>query len=120
MGSPVKKTFSSRLQVLLYQRDIEEYGVPRAIWNEAVLIDSDDTITIEGDIYFPLESVNSGFLKKSSSTSICPRKGKAFFYDVVVDDTVNRDAAWYYLDPGKDFDQLKNRIAFWKGVELRQ
>ncbi len=93
--------------------------MPRAIWNEAVLVESDDTIIVEGDVYFPLESVNSNFLKQSSSTSLCPRKGKAFFYDVVIDGTVNRDAAWYYLGPEKDFEQLKNRIAFWKGVELR-
>tara|TARA_R110002095_G_scaffold152203_4_gene131810 strand:- start:280 stop:570 length:291 start_codon:yes stop_codon:yes gene_type:complete len=92
----------------------------KAIWNEAVLIESDDTVIVDGDVYFPLGSVNSSFLKKSSSTSVCPRKGKAFFYDVVVDNTMNRDAAWYYLDPEKAYPQLKNRIAFWKGVELRQ
>lgn len=93
--------------------------MPKAIWNEAVLVESDDTTIVDGDVYFPLESVNRNFLKQSSSTSICPRKGKAFFYDVVVDGTVNRDAAWYYVDPEKNFEQLKNRIAFWKGIELR-
>lgn len=93
--------------------------MPRAIWNEAVLVESDDTTIVDGDVYFPLESANRSFLKQSSSTSLCPRKGKAFFYDVVVDGAVNRDAAWYYVDPEKDFEQLKNRIAFWKGVELR-
>tara|TARA_R100001132_G_C3275549_1_gene98864 strand:+ start:13460 stop:13750 length:291 start_codon:yes stop_codon:yes gene_type:complete len=94
--------------------------VPKAIWNEAILVDSDDTVVIDGDVYFPLDSVNSHFLKKSSSTSTSPQKGKAFFYDVVVEDKVNRDAAWYYLDPQKEYGELKNRIAFWKGVELRR
>lgn len=92
--------------------------MPKAIWNEAILVDSDDTVTVDGDVYFPLESVNSSFLKKSSSTSTSTQKGKAFFYDVVVKDKVNRDAAWYYLDPQKEYGALKNRIAFWKGVEL--
>lgn len=94
--------------------------MPKAIWNEAILVDSDETITIDGDIYFPLESVNNLFLKKSSSTSICPRKGKALFFDIVVDEKMNRDAAWYYPEPETEYQQLKNRIAFWKGVELRQ
>ena len=80
--------------------------MPKAIWNEAILVDSDDTVIVDGDVYFPLESVNSNFLKKSSSTSISPQKGKAFFYDVVVDDKI------------KEYGELKNRIAFWKGVEL--
>lgn len=91
--------------------------MPRAIWKEALLAESDDIVTIDGDIYYPLESVNGDFLRKSSSSSICPRKGQAFFYDVIVGDTVNRDAAWYYLDPNSDYQQLKNRIAFWKGIE---
>lgn len=94
--------------------------MPKAIWNEVILVDSDDTVIVDGDVYFPLESVNSNFLKKSSSTSTSPQKGKAFFYDVVVDDKVNRDAAWYYLDPQKEYGELKNRIAFWKGVELHR
>lgn len=94
--------------------------MPKAIWNEAILVDSDETITVDGDVYFPLESVNSLFLKKSSSTSICPRKGKALFFDVIVDEKMNRDAAWYYPEPETEYQQLKNRIAFWKGVELRQ
>ncbi|MEQ8856924.1 DUF427 domain-containing protein [Gimesia sp.] len=92
--------------------------MPKAIWNEAVLVESDDTVMVDGDVYFPIESVNSRFLKKSTSTSTSPQKGKAFFYDVVVEDKVNRDAAWYYLNPEKEYGQLKNRIAFWKGVEL--
>ena len=82
--------------------------MPKAIWNEAILVDSDDTVIVDGDVYFPLESVNSNFLKKSSSTSISPQKGKAFFYDVVVDDKINRDAAWYYLDPLKEYGELKS------------
>jgi len=93
--------------------------VPRAMWREVLLAESDDivTVTVDGDVYYPLESVNGNFLRNSSSTSICPRKGQALFYDIVVDDTVNRDAAWYYLNPEIGYEQLKNRIAFWKGVE---
>ena len=92
--------------------------MPKAIWKETFLAESDDIVTVDGEVYFPLESVNGDFLRKSSSTSICPRKGRALFYDVIVDDSVNRDAAWYYLDPEIDYEQLKNRIAFWKGIEL--
>jgi len=92
--------------------------VPRAIWNQALLAESDDIITVEGELYFPLESVNGRYLRNSSSTSRCPRKGQAFFYDVIVEGAVNRDAAWYYLDPETGYEQLKNRIAFWKGVEF--
>lgn len=92
----------------------------KAIWNAVVIAESDDIVILDGDIYFPMESAKTEFLKKSSSTSICPCKGKAFFYDVVVGEKLNRDAAWYYPDPGKDCEQLKRRIAFWKGVEFQQ
>ena len=117
-ATSLKTILISLIKLLLSLND-EEFGVPRAIWNEAVLVESEDTVLVDGDIYFPLDSVDSRFLKKSTSTSTSPHKGKAFFYDVVVNDKVNRDAAWYYLNPEKEYDHLKNRIAFWKGVELK-
>lgn len=93
--------------------------MPKAIWNEEILVESDQTVTIDGDVYFPMSLVNQGYLKKSSSTSICPRKGKALFFDVVVGDKLNRDAAWYYPNPDESFLELQNRIAFWKGIDIK-
>jgi len=93
----------------------------KAIWNNQVIAESDETIVIERNHYFPLTSVNKVNLKANSHTTDCPWKGTAHYYDVVVDNEVNQNAAWYYQAPkdganekvGKDFT---NHIAFWNGV----
>jgi len=90
----------------------------KAIWNGAIIAESDATEIVEGNHYFPPDSVNSDNLKKSDATSTCPWKGLASYYDIVVDGKINAQAAWYYADPKPEAAQIKNHVAFWKGVEV--
>ncbi len=90
----------------------------KAVWNGAVIAESDDTVVVEGNHYFPSGSVHSGYLKDSATTSICPWKGTASYYTLVVDGAENADAAWYYPEPKEAAADIKDRIAFWKGVEV--
>ena len=89
-----------------------------ASWNGTVLATSDDTVVVEGNHYFPRESVRTEVLLDSSRTSVCPWKGTARYFSVVVDGQVNDDAAWYYPEPKDAAAQIKDRIAFWKGVDV--
>lgn len=90
----------------------------KATWNGAVLADSDRFETVEGNCYFPPDRVNREFLRDSDTRTVCPWKGTARYYDVVVDGKVNRDAAWYYPDPKSAARQIAGHVAFWKGVEV--
>lgn len=90
----------------------------RAIWNGAVLAESDDTTVVEGNHYFPRESLDMRLFEPSDHTSHCPWKGEARYFHVVVDGATNRDAAWYYPEPTRAAEQIRNRVAFWKGVEV--
>jgi len=90
----------------------------KAIWNHTVIAESDDIVIIEGNYYFPPDAVNHAFLRASSTHTLCSWKGKASYYDIVVGETVNPDAAWYYPDPEQKAMSIKNRIAFWRGVEV--
>jgi uncharacterized protein (DUF427 family) len=90
----------------------------KAIWHDIVIAESDDTVVVEGNHYFPLEAVNSGYLKESKHTSFCLWKGNANYYSIEVDGGLNRDAAWYYSEPKRAAGKIKNRIAFWRGVEV--
>jgi uncharacterized protein (DUF427 family) len=90
----------------------------KAIWNGRVIAESDDTEVVEGDHYFPADSVKKEFLKPSSTTSVCPWKGTASYYHLDVDGRMNSDAAYYYPDPKKAAQNIKNRIAFWKGIQI--
>lgn len=90
----------------------------RATWNGAVLADSSDTVVVEGNHYFPLPDVRAEHLGPSDSQTPCHWKGVASYYDVVVGDNVNRDAAWYYPEPSKAAERIKGRIAFWHGVKV--
>jgi uncharacterized protein (DUF427 family) len=90
----------------------------KAYWNEQLIAESDDTIVIEGNHYFPPESVNTEFFKKSETHSVCPWKGKASYYTLDVDGKQNPDAAWYYPQPKEDAAQIRDYVAFWKGVEI--
>lgn len=89
-----------------------------AIWNGQVIAESNDTVVVEGNHYFPAESVNFDYLKASSHTSSCPWKGLASYYSIVVDGKENPDAAWIYADPKSAASQIKGHIAFWHGVEV--
>jgi uncharacterized protein (DUF427 family) len=90
----------------------------KAIWSEAVIAESDNTVVVEGNHYFPADSVNKEYLQNSSKHSTCPWKGEASYYDVVVDGQVNKDAAWYYPDPKPAAAEIRDRVAFWRGVKV--
>ena len=90
----------------------------KAIWNNKIIADSDDTIVIEGNHYFPLSSIKREYFRPSDSHTTCPWKGIASYNDVVVDGHVNHDAAWFYENPSEAAKVIKGRIAFWKGVKV--
>lgn len=90
----------------------------QAIWNGAVLADSDDTIMIEGNYYFPRESLNDEYFTATDTHTICSWKGEASYFSVTVDGQVNADAAWTYPEPLPAADQIKGYVAFWRGVEV--
>ena len=92
----------------------------KAIWNEQIIAESDETKNVEGNAYFPSESVNKEFLKLSDTHTVCPWKGTASYYDVVVGGQVNKDAAWYYPDPSEKASHIKDHIAFWHGVKVEK
>ena len=90
----------------------------KAIWNGKTIAQSDETIIIERNHYFPTNSVDRNYLVNNSQTSVCPWKGTASYYDVVVDGKTNIGAAWYYPQPSEKAKQIKNYVAFWRGVEI--
>lgn len=90
----------------------------RATWNGAVLAESDGTIVVEGNHYFPLNSVNREYLRESSRRTTCPWKGQSSYYSVDVNGKVNRDAAWTYSSPKPAASQIKDHVAFWRGVKV--
>lgn len=94
--------------------------MPKAIWNDTVLAESDDTVVVEGNHYFPPSSLRSELFKDSSTHTTCSWKGVASYYSVVVDGQENRDAAWYYPEPKEAAATIKDRVAFWKGVKVVQ
>ena len=89
-----------------------------AKWNGAVIAQSDATEIVDGNHYFPIESVNNDYLKASDTTSVCGWKGTAEYYTLVVDGKENVDAAWYYATPKTEAENIKGHVAFWKGVEV--
>ena len=90
----------------------------RATWNGAVIAESDDTVVVEGNHYFPAAAVKPEYLRASETHTTCGWKGVASYHDVVVDGKLNRDAAWHYPDPKPAAAQIKARIAFWRGVTV--
>lgn len=92
----------------------------KAIWNNQVIAESDNTIVVENNHYFPSESVRPEYLKPSSTHSTCPWKGLASYYSIEVDNQENRDAAWYYPEPKDAAKNIKNYVAFWKGVKVTE
>ncbi|HEV2913581.1 MAG TPA: DUF427 domain-containing protein [Pyrinomonadaceae bacterium] len=91
----------------------------KAIWRGAILAESDDTIVVEGNHYFPPEAIRREHFQKSDTHTTCPWKGVASYYDVVVEGNVNRDAAWYYAEPKPAAGEIANRVAFWRGVSVQ-
>lgn len=90
----------------------------KAIWNDTVIAESDETIVIEMNHYFPPSSVKEEFIRKSEHQTTCPWKGQASYYDIVVNGQANQNAAWYYPDPKPDASMIKDYVAFWKGVKV--
>ena len=89
-----------------------------ARWNGTVIAQSDDTVVVEGNHYFPRDAVNADFLQGSDKTSVCGWKGTARYHSLIVDGKTNSDAAWYYPEPKGAAREITDRIAFWKGVEV--
>ena len=90
----------------------------KAIWNGAVLAESDQYEVVEGNIYFPRTSIDKTYFKESKNNTMCPWKGIASYYHVVVNDEVNQDAAWYYPNPKPAAANIKDHVAFWRGVQV--
>jgi uncharacterized protein (DUF427 family) len=92
--------------------------MPKAVWNNVTIADSDDTVIVEGNHYFPLAAVDPALLKPSRTTTVCGWKGTANYYTLVVDGAENPDAVWYYAEPKDAAKAIKGRVAFWKGVKV--
>jgi len=92
----------------------------KAIWNGKIIAESNSTISLEGNIYFPPDSVKIEYLEKSKTHTKCPWKGLAHYYNIVVDSKVNEDAAWTYPQPSDAAKQIKNFIAFWRGIKIEK
>jgi uncharacterized protein (DUF427 family) len=92
----------------------------KAIWNGTVIAESDDTVVIEGNHYFPAESVKREYLLPSNLRTHCSWKGEAQYHTLFVDGDANPDAVWYYADPKEAAAEIKGRMAFWKGVQIQE
>ena len=92
----------------------------KAIWEGAVLAESSQTVEVEGNQYFPPEAIKREYFKPSASHTVCPWKGTASYYDVVVNSKTNHDAAWYYPEPKPAANHIKGYLAFWKGVKVQE
>ena len=91
----------------------------KATWNGAVLAESDDIVTVEGNAYFPAASLDQAFVRPSTHTSVCGWKGTAQYYSLEVAGASNANAVWYYPEPNDAAASIRGRVAFWKGVEVR-
>lgn len=91
----------------------------QAIWNGAILAESDATIVVEGNHYFPPTALNDQYFTENDTHTVCHWKGTASYYDIVVDGKVNDGAAWVYLDPKEAAKEIKGYVAFWRGVEVK-
>jgi len=91
----------------------------KAIWNHQVIAESDETVVVENNHYFPIESVNKAYLIPSATHTTCPWKGEASYYTLEVDGRSNPDAAWYYPEPKEAANNIKDYVAFWKGVQVQ-
>ena len=92
--------------------------MPKAIWNDAVLAESDNTKVVESNHYFPPESINEQYFSPASKTSSCPWKGLASYFDLEVEGETNPTAAWSYRDPKEAASEIKDHVAFWNGVKV--
>ena len=90
----------------------------KAIWKGAILAESDDTVVVEGNHYFPASSLRQEYVRPSDTRTTCVWKGVASYYDVVVEGNVNKDAVWFYPTPSEQAAKVRDRVAFWRGVTV--
>ncbi len=90
----------------------------KASWNGTTIAQSDDIVMVENNVYFPIESVRRDYIEESPTHTICPWKGEASYFHLNVNGKKNEDAAWYYSEPKEAANQIKGRVAFWKGVKI--
>ena len=93
-------------------------AMAKAIWNDTVVAESDDVKLVEGNVYFPLDSINKEHFKESDTHTLCPWKGTASYYSLEVNGEVNKDAAWFYPKPKDAAADIKDHVAFWRGVKI--
>lgn len=92
----------------------------KAIWNGQVLAESDNTVIVEGNHYFPADSLNTEYLQPTETHTVCGWKGTASYYNVVVNGKTNGDAAWYYPNAKEEAKNIENYVAFWKGIDVTE
>lgn len=92
----------------------------KAIWNNEILAESEATIVVEGNHYFPRDAINTEFFEPSETHTVCPWKGTASYYDVVAGGETNPDAAWFYPEAKDAAKEIENYVAFWKGVKITE
>ena len=90
----------------------------KATWKNTLIAESDDTVLVEGNHYFPESALRREFIAFSNHKTSCPWKGQASYYSLLVNGELNTDAAWYYADPKPEADMVRGRVAFWKGVKI--
>ena len=90
----------------------------KATWNNTILAESDDTVIVEGNHYFPPQSIKREYFQESATHTSCPWKGEASYYNVIVDGQINKDSAWYYPDPKPAAAEIKDHVAFWRGIKV--
>ena len=91
----------------------------KALWNNVVIAESNDTVLVEGNHYFPESALNRQYVSFSNHKTSCPWKGQAHYLSLMVNGEMNPDAVWYYPDPKPEAEQIRGRVAFWKGVQVR-
>ena len=101
-------------------RVIEAGDAMKAIWKNVVIAQSDDTVVVEGNHYFPMSALDRNYIEASNHTSVCPWKGTANYYSISVNGDLNKDAVWYYATPKDAAANIQGRVAFWKGVEVTE
>lgn len=92
----------------------------KAVWNGQAIAQSDDTVVVEGNHYFPRESLREEYIRDSQHTTCCGWKGTASYYDLEVDGQINANAVWYYADPFQEAGMVRGRVAFWGGVRVEE
>ncbi|MDC4217955.1 MAG: DUF427 domain-containing protein [Candidatus Nitrosopumilus limneticus] len=98
---------------------MNKYDRMKAMWNNVIIAESDHTEIVEGNHYFPFDSIKSEYFTKTELTTVCGWKGKANYYSVTVDGKINKDCAWYYAEPNSAASKIKGMVAFWNGINIK-